>query len=130
VRNHADLYIKYASEIMPTKIRATGVACGYVVFNAMGVLMTQTAPIAIAAITWKYFIIWLVFDCLYVVIVYFYYPETKNKTLEDLAGVFGDQVAESWEETKQYVEGKDGFEPVVAPDGKENIAHHVEETVR
>ena len=92
---------------MPTKIRATGVAAGFMVFNVMGVLMTQTAPIAIAAITWKYFIIWLVLDCSYVVIVYFYYPETKNKTLEDLAGVFGDKVAESWEETKQFVEGSD-----------------------
>lgn len=65
--------------------------------------MTQTAPLAIAAMTWKYFIIWLVLDCSYVVIVYYFYPETKNKTLEDLAGVFGDQVAESWEETAGYV---------------------------
>jgi hypothetical protein len=70
----------------------------------MGVLMTQTAPLAIAAITWKYFIIWLVLDCVFVVIVFFYYPETKNKTLEELAGVFGDVVAESWEETKHRVE--------------------------
>jgi hypothetical protein len=89
---------------MPTKIRATGVACGYIVFNCMGVLMTQTAPLAIAAITWKYFIIWLILDCVFVVIVFFYYPETKNKTLEELAGVFGDVVAESWEETKDHVE--------------------------
>ncbi|KIV89131.1 hypothetical protein PV10_08728 [Exophiala mesophila] len=95
----------YASEIMPTKIRPTGVAAGFLVFNAMGVLMTQTAPLAVEAITWRYFIIWLVLDCVYVVIVYFYYPETKNKTLEDLAGVFGDKVAESWEETKLHVEG-------------------------
>jgi hypothetical protein len=92
----------------------------------MGVLMTQTAPIAIGAITWKYFIIWLVLDCLYVVIVYFYYPETKNKTLEDLAGVFGDAVAESWEETKQYVDnGKVAtFEthPELVDEGKPHVA--------
>lgn len=105
---------------MPTKIRATGVAAGYVVFNAMGVLMTQTAPLAIAAITWKYFIIWLVLDCVYVVIVYFYYPETKNKTLEDLAGVFGDKVAEAWEETKQYVEASGGIQPAALSDEKGN----------
>jgi hypothetical protein len=105
---------------MPTKIRATGVAAGYVVFNAMGVLMTQTAPLAIAAMTWKYFIIWLVLDCVYVVIVYFYYPETKNKTLEELAGVFGDKVAEAWEETKQYVEASRDIQPAVLSDEKGN----------
>lgn len=103
---------------MPTKIRATGVAAGYIVFNVMGVLMTQTAPLAIAAMTWKYFIIWLVLDCVYVVIVYFYYPETKNKTLEELGGVFGDKVAESWEETKQYVEGDKGIQPTPFDDEK------------
>jgi hypothetical protein len=105
---------------MPTKIRATGVAAGYVVFNAMGVLMTQTAPLAIAAMTWKYFIIWLVLDCVYVVIVYLYYPETKNKTLEELAGVFGDKVAEAWEETKQYVEASRDIQPAVLSDEKGN----------
>ena len=106
---------------MPTKIRATGVACGYLVFNAMGVLMTQTAPIAIAAITWRYFIIWLVLDCVYVVIVYFFYPETKDETLEGLAGVFGDKVAESWEETKQHIDGAVGVGSLVAGENKQDI---------
>ncbi|KEF56408.1 uncharacterized protein A1O9_07989 [Exophiala aquamarina CBS 119918] len=117
----------YASEIMPTKIRPVGVACGYVVFNVMGVLMTQTAPLAIAAITWRYFIIWLVFDCLYVVIVYYWYPETKNKTLEDLAGVFGDKVAESWEETKQYVDDAGGVDALVAD---EKSSNDIEATIK
>ncbi len=114
---------------MPTKIRAIGVACGYMVFNVMGVLMTQTAPLAIAAMTWKYFIIWLILDCSYVVIVYFYYPETKNKTLEELAGVFGDKVAESWAETKEYV----GDTGVADPTDAEKVgpttakaSHHIE----
>ncbi len=114
---------------MPTKIRATGVACGYLVFNAMGVLMTQTAPLAIAAMTWKYFIIWLVLDCSYVVIVYFYYPETKNKTLEELAGVFGDKVAESWEETKEFVDisgGTDLAEAEKADPATTKVPQHVE----
>ncbi|KIX10172.1 uncharacterized protein Z518_01253 [Rhinocladiella mackenziei CBS 650.93] len=115
----------YASEIMPTKIRATGVACGYIVFNCMGVLMTQTAPLAIAAMTWKYFIIWLVLDCVYVVIVYFFYPETKNRTLEELAGVFGDKVAESWEETKQYIDGTRGFESPAADEKEGDLEARV-----
>lgn len=88
----------YGSEIMPTNIRATGVAVGYFVFNALIILHVQTAPQALAALSWKYFAIFLVLDCIYVVIVYFCYPETKNKTLEEIEGVFGDRLASSWEE--------------------------------
>lgn len=62
---------------MPTEIRAAGVAIGYFTFNAITVLHLQTAPLAIATISWKYFLIFLMFDCLFVVLVYFFYPETK-----------------------------------------------------
>lgn len=113
---------------MPTKIRPVGVAWRYVVFNGMGVLMTQTAPLAISAMTWRYFIIWLVFDCLYVVTVYYWYPEMKNTSLEDLAGVFGDKVAESWEETKQYVDHVGGVDALIS--GEKNITSDIEAAVK
>ena len=67
----------YGAEIMPTNIRSAGVAIGYFVFNFMIILHVQTATLAIAHLTWKYFFIFLCLDCLYVVIVYFFYPETK-----------------------------------------------------
>lgn len=91
----------YGSEIMPTNIRAMGVATGYFVFNIFIILHVQTAPQALAALSWKYFVIFLALDCVYVVIVYFCYPETKGKTLEEIEGVFGDSVAETWEQARK-----------------------------
>jgi hypothetical protein len=65
----------YCSEIQPTRIRVTGVAVGHLVFNALYILQTQTATVAIPALDWRYFFIFLCLDCLFMVIVYFFYPE-------------------------------------------------------
>jgi hypothetical protein len=81
----------YASEIMPTEIRAAGVASGYLVFNAVGIMITQVTPMAIEKIAWRYFLIFLIMDCIFLVIAYLFYPETKNIALESVGEVFGDE---------------------------------------
>ena len=83
---------KYASEIMPTEIRAAGVASGYFVFNARGVLIVQITPLAIETISWRYFLMFLIMDCIFIVIVALFYPETRNMSLESVGGAFGDKV--------------------------------------
>lgn len=84
----------YPAEIMPTCIRAAGVACGYATFNVIVILLVQVTPLALEAISWKYFLIFLILDILYVVIFYFFYPETKNRTLEEIEAIFGDKVSQ------------------------------------
>ncbi|KAF2122238.1 MFS transporter [Lophiotrema nucula] len=86
-------FATYAGEILPTRVRAVGVACNYVVFNATVIMLSQVTPIAIEHISWRYFLIFVICDIIFIVIFYFFYPETKNKTLEELAEVFGDQVS-------------------------------------
>jgi len=53
---------------------------------------------AIDAISWKYFLIFVICDMVFIVLFYFFYPETKNKTLEELEAIFGDRVAQTLEE--------------------------------
>ena len=45
-------------------------------------------PIGIQSLQWKFYIIWTVFNASFVPIVYFFYPETANSTLEDMDRLF------------------------------------------
>src|ERR1700750_1120711 len=75
------------------EIRATGLACGFAMLNAIIIMLVQVTPIAIAAISWRYFMIFIFLDFTFVVVVYFFFPETANIPLEEVAALFGDEVA-------------------------------------
>ena len=49
------------------------------------------SAIAIDAISWKYFLIFVICDMIFIVLFYLFFPETKNKTLEELEAIFGEQ---------------------------------------
>lgn len=53
----------------------------------------QVAPTAFATIAWKFYIIFIIVPALGLPIVWKYFPETKGLSLEEIAGVFGDEVA-------------------------------------
>ena len=83
----------YPSEIMPTPIRAAGNAVSFCTFNAITLMLAQVTPIAIERIAWRYFVIFVVCDAIFIAVVYWIYPETVGKTLEEIAALFGDEVA-------------------------------------
>lgn len=45
-------------------------------------------PIALAAIGWKYYIVYCVTDVLQAILAYFIIVETRGLTLEDISGLF------------------------------------------
>ena len=61
----------YIPEICPTEIRAAGAATGQATFNAVTILLVQVGPLAIQHIGWRYFLIFLCLDCVFVPLVYF-----------------------------------------------------------
>jgi Sugar (and other) transporter len=63
------------------------------IFSALTVMLVQVTPIALAKISWKFFLIFLVCNCIYVTIFYFVAPETRLKTLEEIEAIFGDKVS-------------------------------------
>jgi MFS family permease len=88
------LTVSYVVEIMPFTIRAKGMAVQGLCVNLALFFNSYVNPVALAAIGWKYYIVycvWLVFELF---IVWKFYVETKGRTLEELAEVFdGDQAA-------------------------------------
>jgi hypothetical protein len=96
----------YPSEIMPTPIRAAGNAVSFCTFNAITIMLVQVTPIAIEKIAWRYFIIFIITDAIFIVVVYLVYPETVGKTLEEIAALFGDEVAVDINEAHHYPDTK------------------------
>ncbi|CAE6424644.1 unnamed protein product [Rhizoctonia solani] len=93
----------YQSEIFPMRVRAMGTSVATMSNWAVNVMISQVSPIGLNRLGWKFY---LVFICTNIVngkshglIVIFFFPETKGKTLEEMDAVFGDQVIEHALET-------------------------------
>lgn len=91
-------------------------------FNFMVVEIT---PIGIESLGWQFYIIWTVFNAAFVPIVYLFYPETSDRTLEDIDRlfrengnilVFTDPNAISTTRPLAYLERED-FDARMDPDG-------------
>lgn len=52
----------------------------------------------------KVLLIFVICDVIFIILFYLFFPETKNKTLEELEAVFGDPVAETLEDAGKYIE--------------------------
>ena len=78
----------YASEIMPLRTRNKGVALGVSSHWLSNFIIVYITPDAIDNLSWRLYIIWAVFNAVFVPIVYFFYPETARRSLEDMDEVF------------------------------------------
>jgi hypothetical protein len=83
----------YSSEIFPTSIRAQGAGFSVSGLFALSLIYTMCAPVAFNNIGWKYYLIFVVVPLLGASIMYFFFPETKGLALEEIAKLFGDEVA-------------------------------------
>jgi hypothetical protein len=58
--------------------------------NIVSFINTYAAPVGITNSGWKFYILYLVIDALGVVVIYFTFVETKNRTLEEINEIFED----------------------------------------
>lgn len=82
----------YSAEVYPTNIRSPGVALATFTYFAGCILYVTPGATAFANIGWKYFLVFAVVTFVDVVVMWFTFPETKGKSLEDLAELFGETV--------------------------------------
>lgn len=63
--------------------------------------VTEAGPSAFANIHENYYYVFVVCSAFFLAIAYFYFPETKQKTLEEVAAAFGDRVVDQDESAKR-----------------------------
>lgn len=81
----------YGAEILPTAIRSKvmGVACASHFIVNIGI--TQAGPKAFATIHENYYYVFVACVACFWFVVYFFFIETRRKTLEEIAQAFGDK---------------------------------------
>lgn len=81
----------YSSEIFPTHLRAKGITISVVGVCVVDILWLMIAPTAISNIGWKYYLVFISISVCSAAVVYFLYPNTLRKPLEEIAHLFGDE---------------------------------------
>jgi len=85
---YTPLLVSYTVEILPFQIRAKGLAIMNLSVTASLVFNQYTNPIALDAISWKYYIVYVVWDFFETIFMWFYAWETKGRTLEECGLLF------------------------------------------
>ncbi|KAL8671441.1 MAG: hypothetical protein Q9168_004070 [Polycauliona sp. 1 TL-2023] len=80
----------YPTEINSLAYRTKGAALGTATNWICNFMVVEITPIGIQSLQWKFYIIWTIFNASFVPIVYLFYPETADRTLEDIDRLFRD----------------------------------------
>ncbi|RDX57036.1 general substrate transporter [Lentinus brumalis] len=81
-----------ASEVFPTRTRSIGTSVATCANWAFNVLFSQVSNIAINNISWRYYLVFICLNFVDFIIIGLFFPETKGRTLEEMAEIFGDEV--------------------------------------
>ncbi|CAK7243036.1 MAG: hypothetical protein STHCBS139747_004543 [Sporothrix thermara] len=78
----------YVAEVAPFELRAKAFVLSSLCDAAANIFSGYTNPVGLAAIGWKYYIVWCCVLVSNFAIAFFFYPETKNLSLEEVAQLF------------------------------------------
>lgn len=100
----------YVAEIWPSHLRPQGFAIGMATLCITNMIWLLAAPMAIEHISWKFYLFFVTIPAIAAVVVFFLFPDTLHKPLEEIAAMFGDK-----EESvgRQQVPNGDGIDTEV-----------------
>ena len=68
-----------ASEVFPTRTRSLGTSVATCANWAFNVLFSQVSPIAMANVTWRFYVVFICLNFISFVVIALFFPETKGK---------------------------------------------------
>jgi len=87
------LLVGYAVEILPFRIRAKGLTLMFLAVDLALFFNSYVNPVALTALTWRYYIVYDVWLFVELLVVYFFFVETKNTSLEEIVKYFDGDAA-------------------------------------
>jgi sugar porter (SP) family MFS transporter len=80
----------YGAEIAPQDLRIHIAASGTAAHWLFNFVIAEITPIAIVQIGWRYYIVFAAISASIVVLAYFFFPETKGRSLEEMDILFSE----------------------------------------
>ncbi|KAE8449216.1 hypothetical protein EG329_008383 [Mollisiaceae sp. DMI_Dod_QoI] len=93
IGNNALAYT-YMVELFPYAQRSRGISIEQFFVRGAGFFTNFINPIGMDGAGWKYFIMYIAMICAEILTIYFFYPETYGRTLEELSFLFEDDLAD------------------------------------
>jgi MFS family permease len=82
------LVVAYPVECLHTNTRSKGMGLNNLCLNAAEFVNTYATPIALAKIAWRVYIVYAVWNVVQAAWIYFFFVETKGRTLEEMDHIF------------------------------------------
>ncbi|KAE8312780.1 general substrate transporter [Aspergillus transmontanensis] len=106
------LLTAYPCEIWPFRLRARGLTVTWLASICAIFFNTFVNPIALDAIAWKYYIVFIVVLLVFGITAYFFYPETKGYPLEQIAAIFDGPTSQGGIDAERAAKCMDVFNDV------------------
>ncbi|KAI0329657.1 hexose transporter [Cubamyces sp. BRFM 1775] len=116
----------YLVELFPYHARAKGIAVFQWWGRAAGFFNQFVNPIGIQNAGWKYYISYCIFLLFEVIFVWFLFPETSNRSLEELAFLFEGEKLREEQQKRIKEEVEDSRAPIPDSSSDKGSAVHVE----
>ncbi|KAK2733793.1 sugar transporter [Colletotrichum kahawae] len=81
------------SELFPFFLRTKGLAFAVATKSVTAIVLSQITPLAIASVSWRYYSLFIATNLAAAVFYFFFLPETSGKSLEEIAELFGGDLA-------------------------------------